>query len=189
MLGLYSKKDVEKLVDRLREEYEEALRTQRQAAEELKEENRNLAARVSQLEAERATVADALIDAVKAGERIRKESEDAAANGGKELSLLIAKCRLLSGNLLAKYPDAEDVKAFSDFVEALQSGKIYAAGLDVISEEPPTRPLPILQQANATVTGHIAWLPKTSRMRQVSLANDNYRQYLEGHPVSVINNK
>ena len=121
MLGLYSKKDVEKLVDRLREEYEEALRTQRQAAEELKEENRNLAARVSQLEAERATVADALIDAVKAGERIRKESEDAAANGGKELSLLIAKCRLLSGNLMAKYPDAEDVKAFSDFVEALQS--------------------------------------------------------------------
>ena len=121
MLGLYSKKDVEKLVDRLREEYEEALRTQRQAAEELKEENRNLAARVSQLEAERATVADVLIDAVKAGERIRKESEDAAANGGKELSLLIAKCRLLSGNLMAKYPDAEDVKAFSDFVEALQS--------------------------------------------------------------------
>lgn len=121
MLGLYSKKDVEKLVDRLREEYEEALRTQRQAAEDLKEENRNLAARVSQLEAERATVADALIDAVKAGERIRKESEDAAANGGKELSLLIAKCRLLSGNLMAKYPDAEDVKAFSDFVEALQS--------------------------------------------------------------------
>lgn len=121
MLGLYSKKDVEKLVDRLREEYEEALRTQRQAAEELKEENRNLAARVSQLEAERATVADALIDAVKAGERIRKESEDAAANGGKELSLLIAKCRLLSGNLMAKYPNAEDVKAFSDFVEALQS--------------------------------------------------------------------
>lgn len=121
MLGLYSKKDVEKLVDRLREEYEEALRTQRQAAEELKEENRNLAARVSQLEAERATVADALIDAVKAGERIRKESEDAAANGGKEFSLLIAKCRLLSGNLMAKYPDAEDVKAFSDFVEALQS--------------------------------------------------------------------
>ena len=121
MLGLYSKKDVEKLVDRLKEEYEEALRTQRQAAEELKEENRNLAARVSQLEAERATVADALIDAVKAGERIRKESEDAAANGGKELSLLIAKCRLLSGNLMAKYPDAEDVKAFSDFVEALQS--------------------------------------------------------------------
>ena len=121
MLGLYSKKDVEKLVDRLRDEYEEALHTQRQAAEELKEENRNLAARVSQLEAERATVADALIDAVKAGERIRKESEDAAANGGKELSLLIAKCRLLSGNLMAKYPDAEDVKAFSDFVEALQS--------------------------------------------------------------------
>ena len=142
MLGLYSKKDVEKLVDRLREEYEEALRTQRQAAEELNEENRNLAARVSQLEAERATVADALIDAVKAGERIRKESEDAAANGGKELSLLIAKCRLLSGNLMAKYPDAEDVKAFSDFVEALQSeASEEEDGLDMDEVLAPKYPL------------------------------------------------
>ena len=142
MLGLYSKKDVEKRVDRLREEYEEALRTQRQAAEELKEENRNLAARVSQLEAERATVADALIDAVKAGERIRKESEDAAANGGKELSLLIAKCRLLSGNLMAKYPDAEDVKAFSDFVEALQSeASEEEDGLDMDEVLAPKYPL------------------------------------------------
>lgn len=142
MLGLYSKKDVEKLVDRLREEYEEALRTQRQAAEELKEENRNLAARVSQLEAERATVADALIDAVKAGERIRKESEDAAANGGKELSLLIAKCRLLSGNLMAKYPDAEDVKAFSDFVDALQSeASEEEDGLDMDEVLAPKYPL------------------------------------------------
>ena len=142
MLGLYSKKDVEKLVDRLREEDEEALRTQRQAAEELKEENRNLAARVSQLEAERATVADALIDAVKAGERIRKESEEAAANGGKELSLLIAKCRLLSGNLMAKYPDAEDVKAFSDFVEALQSeASEEEEGLDMEEVLAPKYPL------------------------------------------------
>ena len=142
MLGLYSKKDVEKLVDRLREEYEEALRTQRQAAEELNEENRNLAARVSQLEAERATVADALIDAVKAGERIRKESEDAAANGGKELSLLIAKCSLLSGNLMAKYPDAEDVKAFSDFVEALQSeASEEEDGLDMDEVLAPKYPL------------------------------------------------
>ena len=142
MLGLYSKKDVEKLVDRLREEYEEALRTQRQAAEELKEENRNLAARVSQLEAERATVADALIDAVKAGERIRKESEDAAANGNKELSLLISKCRLLSGDLLAKYPDAEDVKAFSDFVDALQGeASEEEDGLDMDEVLAPKYPL------------------------------------------------
>lgn len=71
--------------------------------------------------------------------------------------------------------------------EALSTGKIYAAGLDVISEEPPTRPLPILAQENATVTGHIAWLPKTSRLRQVSLAIENFRAYLNGHPVSVVN--
>lgn len=72
-------------------------------------------------------------------------------------------------------------------VEGLQSGKIYAAGLDVINEEPPTRPLPILQEENATITGHIAWLPKSSRLRQVSLAIENYRSYLNGNPVSVVN--
>lgn len=142
MLGLYSKKDVEKLVDRLREEYEGALRVQRQAAQELKEENRALAARLSRLEAERATVADAMIDAVKAGERIRRESEAAAQNEGKELSLLIAKCRLLLDDLQAKYPDAEDVKAFSDFISTLHSeAEEEEEGLDMEEVLAPKQPL------------------------------------------------
>ncbi len=72
-------------------------------------------------------------------------------------------------------------------VEGLHSGKIYAVGLDVLNEEPPTSCLPILQEENATITGHIAWLPKSSRLRQVSLAIENYRSYLNGHPVSVVN--
>jgi glycerate dehydrogenase len=74
-----------------------------------------------------------------------------------------------------------------DLVEALNSGKIYAAGLDVISEEPPKSDLPILRCSNAKITSHIAWLPKSSRLRQVSLAIDNYKSYLNGNPVSVIN--
>ncbi len=72
-------------------------------------------------------------------------------------------------------------------IEALKSGKVYAAGLDTMVEEPPTKPNELLTLDNTTITGHIAWLPKTSRLRQASLAVENYRKYLEGHPVSVIN--
>ena len=42
-----------------------------------------------------------------------------------------------------------------DLVNALNSGKIYAAGLDVISEEPPRHDLGILHCENATITDHI----------------------------------
>ncbi len=75
----------------------------------------------------------------------------------------------------------------ADLVEALNSGKIYAAGLDVISEEPPKTDLPILHCNNAKITSHIAWLPKSSRLRQVSLAISNFQSYLDGNPTSVIN--
>lgn len=72
-------------------------------------------------------------------------------------------------------------------IEGLKSGKIYAAGLDTMVEEPPVKPNELLKLDNTTITGHIAWLPKTARLRQASLAVENYRNYLEGHPTSVIN--
>ena len=74
-----------------------------------------------------------------------------------------------------------------DLVNALNSGKIYAAGLDVISEEPPRHDLEILHCENATITDHIAYLPKTSRLRSVSVAISNFKAYLDGCPTSVIN--
>lgn len=72
-------------------------------------------------------------------------------------------------------------------IDALKSGKVYAAGLDTMVEEPPHKPNELLTLPNTTITGHIAWLPKTARLRQASLAVENYRSYLEGKPVSVIN--
>jgi glycerate dehydrogenase len=72
---------------------------------------------------------------------------------------------------------------------ALQGGKVSAAGLDVLAEEPPTKPNPLLTHPNVLATAHIAWLPKSSRMRQVTLAIKNYRAYLDGTPVSVINDE
>ena len=119
MFGMYSKRDVEKLVHRLREEYAAVLREQQETAEAIKNENRVLAARVSELEAERGNVAEALIGATKEGERLREERSREAENANKEL--LISKCRILSQTLLSKYPDADDVQAFSAFVETLRS--------------------------------------------------------------------
>ena len=120
MFGLYTKKDVETLASRLRAEYAAVLKEQQEAAEAIKAENRMLAARVSELEAERGSVSEALIASAKAGEKLREERAAEAANGERELSLLIAKCRLLSQTLAAKYPDAEDVRAFTAFVETLR---------------------------------------------------------------------
>lgn len=75
----------------------------------------------------------------------------------------------------------------NDLIDALRSGKVYAAGLDVISEEPPRHDLPILHQENVTITDHIAYLPKTCRLRAISICINNFKSYLEGNPISVIN--
>ncbi len=121
MFGLYTKKEVSRLVRRLRDEYDEALRQQKSAAEELKENNRQLAARVLEMESERGNVSAALIRAVEEGERIKRESAASADGERAELALLAEKCRLLLKTLTAKYPDSEDVREFSAFVEDLRA--------------------------------------------------------------------
>lgn len=145
MFGLYSGKDVKELVRRLRTEYDEALKAQKRAAEELKEENRRLAARVSELESARGDVGEALVHAVKEGERIRDESARAAENDRKELKLLAEKCRLLADRLTARYPDADDVRAFAGFVETLRSSlgetEDEESGLDMNEVLSPKKPL------------------------------------------------
>lgn len=120
MFGLYTQKDVRRLVQRIRQEYEGAIEQQKRMAEELKEQNRILAARVSELENERKSVADALILAVSEGERVKRENSVSADNERKELLLLSEKCRLLSEKLSAEYPDKEDVAAFAEFVQSLR---------------------------------------------------------------------
>lgn len=121
MFGLYTEKDVKRLVNRLREEYDDVLATQKNTTEELKEQNRVLRARVLELENERGCVSEAIVKAVAEGDRIKHESEAAAENERRELVLLAEKCRLLSDRLLKKYPDGEDIAAFASFVDELQT--------------------------------------------------------------------
>lgn len=121
MFRLFSEKDVKKLVLRLKEEYDGVLARQRAAAEDLKEENRRLRARILELEGERGSVGEALVSAQREGERIRAESARETENERKELALLSEKCRLMLDRLQKKYPDEEDVAAFAAFHEELES--------------------------------------------------------------------
>ena len=74
-----------------------------------------------------------------------------------------------------------------DLAEALNTGKVYAAGLDVVSVEPIQKDNPLLSAENCIITPHISWASKESRQRLMDIAVENLRRFLEGNPVNVVN--
>ena len=70
---------------------------------------------------------------------------------------------------------------------ALTSGKLSAAAVDVVSAEPMKRDNPLLNAPNCIITPHIAWAPKESRQRLLDCVVDNIRAFLEGKPQNVVN--
>jgi glycerate dehydrogenase len=74
----------------------------------------------------------------------------------------------------------------ADLAEALQSGKVYAAGLDVTTEEPIPADSPLLGLDNCILTPHISWAPRESRARLMDIAVENLRAFLAGTPVNVV---
>ncbi|WP_320129017.1 D-2-hydroxyacid dehydrogenase [uncultured Sphaerochaeta sp.] len=74
-----------------------------------------------------------------------------------------------------------------DLAEALNAGRIYAAGVDVVSTEPIKADNPLLTAKNCFITPHIAWAPKESRSRLMDIAVDNLKNFKEGHPIHVVN--
>ena len=74
-----------------------------------------------------------------------------------------------------------------DLAEALNSRKVYAAGLDVVSVEPITADNPLLAAKNCFITPHISWAPKESRQRLMDLAVKNLEAFLAGAPINVVN--
>ena len=74
-----------------------------------------------------------------------------------------------------------------DLADALNSGKVYAAGLDVVSTEPICGDNPLLTAKNCIITPHISWAPKESRQRIMDCTVENIRSYLAGVPANVVN--
>ena len=71
--------------------------------------------------------------------------------------------------------------------EALNSGRIAGAGLDVLSTEPPNAVNPLLSAKNCRITPHIAWGTLAARKRLQRIAADNFEAFLNGKRQNVVN--
>ena len=74
-----------------------------------------------------------------------------------------------------------------DLAEALDSGKVFAAAVDVVSFEPIKADNPLLKAKNCVITPHIAWASRESRARLMDIAVKNLEKFLGGSPENVVN--
>ena len=74
-----------------------------------------------------------------------------------------------------------------DVTDALNSGKLGAAGLDVVYSEPIKADNPLLGAKNCIITPHMSWGAKEARQRIMNITVDNVKAYIDGAPVNVVN--
>ena len=70
--------------------------------------------------------------------------------------------------------------------EALRSGKIAAAGIDVLCQEPPREGSPLIGCPGAYITPHIAWQSTQARQRLVDIATENLKAFAKGSPQNIV---
>ena len=75
----------------------------------------------------------------------------------------------------------------ADLAEALKSGKLRGAAVDVVSQEPMEHGNPLLTAPNCIITPHMAWAPVESRQRLMDCVEGNLRAFLDGHVENCVN--
>ena len=71
--------------------------------------------------------------------------------------------------------------------DALNSGKLAGAAIDVLTYEPMREDCPLLNAKNITITPHVAWAPLQTRVRLLSIVTSNVKAFIEGNPTNVVN--
>lgn len=74
-----------------------------------------------------------------------------------------------------------------DLADALNSGKVYAAGLDAVRNEPISADNPLLSAKNCFITPHISWAAIECRQRLIDYSLNNLKAYLDGTPTNIVN--
>jgi len=74
-----------------------------------------------------------------------------------------------------------------DLADALNTGVIAGAGIDVVPQEPPVNGSPLFSARNCVVTPHMAWATLEARGRLMDVAVNNVRAFLNGAPVNLVN--
>ena len=70
--------------------------------------------------------------------------------------------------------------------DALLSGKLLAAGIDVLCKEPMSADCPLFGIENCYITPHVAWAGLETRQRLLCVVEENLKAFLEGHPMNVV---
>lgn len=103
--------------------------------------------------------------------------------------------KMINGNVIPKMKDGAILLNTSRgglidetaVAQALKSGKLRAAAVDVVSREPITDDNPLLDAPNCIITPHMAWAPVESRQRLLDCVVENIRGFLNGVPANVVN--
>ena len=96
----------------------------------------------------------------------------------------LARCKKTAYLINTSRGPVVDDQALAD---ALNSGRIAGAGLDVLSVEPPKSDNPLLTAKNCLITPHIAWAAYETRARLLGIFKENIKAFCDGHPIHVVN--